>query len=750
MATLQKLRSKSAMLILFVGLALFAFIAEEFVRSLSSGKAESSQRIGKVNGKSISNQEFNSMVRELENVYRLQSGKDNFTEDEHAQIREEAWNEYVESQLIQQEAEELGLMVTDNELQEFLSTNITALLRQSPLAMVGITDMAALQKFLTDYPTMVSQPGMSNEQASYLTMLHDYWLSTERRLRDNMLKEKYESLYASLFISNPVAVQADFDARATDKDAVVVGVPYTALNDDEFEVTDAELQAKYNELKPLFSKDLRYGSAAATRDIKFLDVRIEPSKADIDEQMAYLREAAQQLADSAGTADVQSVLAANQSRLTYQGFPVKKSSLPADVAQRITDETPDGYTLMEPYINQNDTTINVFKLISRTTAIPDSIQYRMVRFASQDAADNRQKADSILALLNGGLPFDSIAKDFGSVADTTWLTSAMYEPRRAQADPQLVKQMTTQATGTTQIIEANGVCIVFRVLDRRFNQNDREKFDVAIVKVPLKFSQETEKATKTKLSQYMAKNLNIEDFEKNAVQNGYMVQTLTVASTDITVGRPAVAQTRDIFHWIFDKDTQLNTLSDIYTCGGKDYDHLVVAAVTSVNDTEYFTLDDEELRTYVKEQVLIDKKATKLQEQMNGAANFAAIAQLQGAIAPDTVRNVNFTVDANVARIATEPAVSAAIARTAKGQTAKGIKGNAGVYALTVINETSNEIAQDDAAKQGVANRLFGMYQQPYQMNPYTGQRSQSQYYQRLYLNLRRNAGAEDNRYIFY
>ena len=53
MATLQKIRSKGKFLIAVVGLALFAFIAEEFVRSLSYSQSESRQRIGKVNGESI-------------------------------------------------------------------------------------------------------------------------------------------------------------------------------------------------------------------------------------------------------------------------------------------------------------------------------------------------------------------------------------------------------------------------------------------------------------------------------------------------------------------------------------------------------------------------------------------------------------------------------------------------------------------------------------------------------------------------
>ena len=80
MATLQKIRSKGALLILFVGLALFAFIAEEGVRSLSSSRAESHQRIGEVYGNSINIQEFNDLVDEYVDVVKFSSGNENLTE----------------------------------------------------------------------------------------------------------------------------------------------------------------------------------------------------------------------------------------------------------------------------------------------------------------------------------------------------------------------------------------------------------------------------------------------------------------------------------------------------------------------------------------------------------------------------------------------------------------------------------------------------------------------------------------------
>ena len=113
MATLQTIRSKGALLILVVGLALFAFIAEEAVRSLSSSKAESHQRIAEIYGNSMNVQEFNKLVDEQANVTKLLYGLGNLTEEQMQQLRDQVWNTYVQNTIIAHEAEELGLTVTD-------------------------------------------------------------------------------------------------------------------------------------------------------------------------------------------------------------------------------------------------------------------------------------------------------------------------------------------------------------------------------------------------------------------------------------------------------------------------------------------------------------------------------------------------------------------------------------------------------------------------------------------------------------
>ena len=48
MAALQKIRSKGVLLIIIIGLGLFAFIAEEFFRSIETTANHSKMQVGKI------------------------------------------------------------------------------------------------------------------------------------------------------------------------------------------------------------------------------------------------------------------------------------------------------------------------------------------------------------------------------------------------------------------------------------------------------------------------------------------------------------------------------------------------------------------------------------------------------------------------------------------------------------------------------------------------------------------------------
>ena len=104
MATLQNIRSKGPLLVIAVGLALFAFIAGDAWRVL---QPHQSQDVGEVNGDVLSAQDYQSMVDEYAEVVKFTSGTNALSDDQLNQLRDEVWRTYVNNQLIEAEAEKL-------------------------------------------------------------------------------------------------------------------------------------------------------------------------------------------------------------------------------------------------------------------------------------------------------------------------------------------------------------------------------------------------------------------------------------------------------------------------------------------------------------------------------------------------------------------------------------------------------------------------------------------------------------------
>ena len=118
MAALQSIRSKGALLVGALGLALFAFIAEEFFRSLETTSNMDRNIVGEVYGEKLNIQDFQQMVDEQSEVAKMQmrmQGQDGTLNDQQTeQIREQVWQQFVQNQMVQHECDKLGLYVTDS------------------------------------------------------------------------------------------------------------------------------------------------------------------------------------------------------------------------------------------------------------------------------------------------------------------------------------------------------------------------------------------------------------------------------------------------------------------------------------------------------------------------------------------------------------------------------------------------------------------------------------------------------------
>ena len=716
MAALGTIRKRGVILVCIISFGLFAFIAEEAFRSCDSAKNNERQQIGEVFGEKISVQEFQKLVDEYTEVIKMQQGQDNLPEEQMNQVKDMVWNSYIQNKIVAHEAEKLGLTVTDAELQDILKTGTNPMLAQTPFVnqQTGRFDVSALQKFLADYKTQKANPSANAQMMDQYTKIYNYWSFIEKTLRQQTLAQKYQSLLAHCFLSNPVEAKMAFKEENEESKIQLAAFPYSDIQDDKVKVVESDLKAKYDEMKARFKQPVE------SRDIKFVDIQVEASQAD---RAALNKEFAGYHTQLAAAADPTEVVRKSASTVAYLGIPVGKDAFPSDIAATLDSMAVGATTAVKA--NKADNTLNIVKLVNKQQ-LPDSIQYRVIQVAAASVAEAKTKADSIQGAISGGADFEAIAKKYGQTGEKAWMTTRQYEFAQSmdKDNKAFINALNTQAVNATSQLQLGQGYVILQVCDRKAMI---EKYTAAVIKKNVDFSQDTYRTAYNKFSSFVSANQTADEIVKNAAKSGYKVQDLK----DITTATHYVANihsTREALKWIF--EAKEGSVSPMYECGNND--HLLVVVLDKINRIGFRGLDDPQVKEMVKAEVIKDKKAEMIEAKLNGVKNIAA-AKSKGAKVSE-VNQITFAAPVFVASAgASEPALSGAVFATKKGVfSAHPVKGNAGVYLFLVTNKSNRPVKFDEKALEQKCRQKSMQYA--------------GNFMNELYL----NANVVDNRYLFF
>ena len=713
MAALGKIRSKGVTLVIIIALGLFAFIAEEAFRSCNGIKSQQSMQIGEVAGEKINVQDFQKLMDEYQNVVKFTSQRDNLTEDEINQIKDQVWQQYVTNKVIAEDAAKLGLTVTEDELQNVINQGTNQMLTQTPFVnqQTGRFDVNTLKQFIDQYKKAQKE---NPQQAEQMQMVYDYWMFVEKNLRTQLLSQKYQGLLAHCVLSNKVEAQMGFKDQNEEADILLASLAYNSIKDTDIKVDDADLKAKYAELKTAFKQNIE------TRDIKYVDVHITPSAADrtaIQKEMAALQQALATAEDPA------QIISKSASQVPFIGVPMSRNGYPTDIAAKLDSMAVGTSEVTE---NKQDNTLNIVRLMAKVS-LPDSVEYRQIQVVAATPAEAKTKADSIYTALQGGADFEALAKKYGQTGEKNWLTGRQYEGSNTMsADNRLyIETLLNGGVGETKNIALTQGNVILQVTDRR---DFKDKYTAAVIKKIIDFSKDTRATAYNKFSEFVTKCTTVEEMQKQAAKYGYQVQDFQNVST-AAHNVAGLRATRDALKWIF--SAKEGEISPLYECG--DNDHMMVVALTKVHSQGFRAADDEEVKEVLQREVIKDKKAEQLIAKLQGVNTIAA-AQAKGAQV-DTVSQITFNAPAFVQKTGSpEPALSGAVAATAVGKFSKApVKGNAGVYAFQVVKKANRAGAKYDVATQ--------MQTQRQQTMQYVGNFMQD---------LITKAGVVDNRYLFF
>lgn len=663
MATLENIRKKGPLIAIVIGLALFAFILGDLVKSGGSLFSGSQKEIAVIDGESVSIDEYQALYAQLEEVYRIQTGNNSLDQNTQKQIQEQIWEEIVRKYIFTDRYEENGIGVSDLELAEMVrGQNIDA-------------DPSVKQLF-TD-----QQTGVYNSAAAINFFLNidqnleykKFGLYLEKQMRENKKYTKYATLIAKgLNVT-------DFEARQLYKERVqlvdfeFVGKSYLTIADSTITVSENEIKKYYDQHKDEYKQQ-------HTRDLAYITFEVVPSQKDFDdtkkELEAYYTDFAEIKVDTSTENAINFVNANSQNSFDYRHLTLEElgdsSLFYAELGTTKGPVLENGYYKLK-------------KLIARTN-VPDSVEARHILIQPDgreilDMAQAKIVADSIKKLIDNGADFEKLA--ISHSADQGSATKGGDLGKLTEG--QMVKPFNDACfygkTGDLKVVESQfGVHII--------NVTWQSK---AVQKVQIAVIDKEVMAQSATLADYFNK---AREFSANA-QGGtkaFDAQTekfklIKKVALDLTPSTEVIAgieDARQIINWAFKDETEEGNVSDPFQ-SGKTF---VVAIVSSIKEEGIAPV--EQVKEAIIAKLRIEEKGVILSKEIKDAIatdkDFKSVAaKIKGNA--NEAKNVSFSAS-RIPNLGAELPVIGAAFSTQKDQISDPIIGTTGVFVIKVSSFT--------------------------------------------------------------
>ena len=686
MATLQKLRNKGSLLIAFVGIALFAFIAGDIVKLFQKGPEEAI--VGTVNGKGITVSDFYAFRNQCEQAYKLMNNAATINESSQEEITQMAWTTLTNHESLTAQAANAGLTVTPEELSYILSTNwggiaqqYTSRLPQAFSTPNGAFNVEFINSINAEYNNYKESGAMPEELAD----LHEAWKFIETSITCDIISRKFMSIYAFCSTTpNQAVAKNNFDLNNNTYSVEIAAYPYNNFDDSKVTVSDEEIENYYNANKENYFK-----VPFNLYDIFYINQEIKPTSKDINAVRAEFDRYAADLKKE--DADINDVALYSSTDAPYDGFLWTIDAITIDSEkQTYVNKFKENHKfhvqqnnvgeVVAPFEDRNDNTINLVMNV-RKVMVPDTIKLRAIAIQSESAEELSATADSLLNALNNKADFNKIAENYS--ADTVefktknFVTTIGFIPT-----PEAQNQVYTAKVNAYDVIDFGpNAKLIFQVMEKK---GSVEAYDALIIERKIPVSADTYNQEYNKLSQLVTSCKNIEELQKNILSTSYRLeQQRSINSSSLNIAnKPG---TRDLLRWVLG-GRNVGEISNIheYISGNKKF--FIVAAIKEITPQGHIALD--KVKESVKFQLINEKKgdiiAAELKDKSfddlksNENVKFSTTDQVEYKKAT-SVQSIN----------ADELVISAAVANMQAGEISAPIKGDNAVYVVKVLSKAA-------------------------------------------------------------
>ena len=694
MATLQRIRKRSILLLIVVGLAMLAFILGDALTSSNSLVQQAQQNIISINGKKIDYKEYESRINEFEEIYKMQTNRSNLDEEIVHQIRETVYETLVREALLDEQAAALGVAVSSEEIFDMVSgENVSYMVQQMPFFQnpeTGQFDRTLVLNFLRTIQMDDLSMYPADAQAQ-IQQMKDYWLFWENNLKYSRLEEKINNLLGKAVSANSIDARAAFEAGQRSVDFVYAYKPYVSLPDSAFQVSKSEAKARYKAQKEQYRQNI-YRSA------RYVVVDVLPSQEDNDKVKADIDKIADEFSK---TSDL-SVFVRSNSDVPYVDCFVANSAYEGSASDFVNAAAVG--EVKGPF--EEDNAWVMYRMVAKTTA-PDSVKVSQI-FIRDSKEAGQHLADSLMNVLKSKKAgFADLAARY-SEDQTAQNGGDMGWFREMDAIAGMGAEFTEACfkakKGQYSLVKSNYGLHIISLTDAT---KPVAKCKLAQIVMNVTPSSRTYSANYSQLNQLLAGNQTADGFVQAAQKAGYQVLTApTVRESDYTVGN--VPGMRQAVRFIY--NNKVGEVSQIFE---NSQNQFMVVAITAANDQEYRPF--ESVKDQLAREIRNEHKAKAIIADLKPADDIVTLAEENGMRA-DTVNLLSFSTR-RISGLGDEPELLSAVMAAPLGEISQPVAGKNGVYVFSVISQVTSPAEFDVETEKQVwnANETYRLMYQTYE-----------------------------------
>lgn len=710
MALIGKIREKSLLLVILIGIALFAFIMGDWQKI--TGGSEDQIGYGTVYGEKVDFKKYaeaSRMFQTQDSAQFAQQKREYTTKDQDASS-DKAWNYVVETTIFEKEYEALGIDVSDGEFDSYL------------YGRDGFSVLPELAQGFTDSTTgmfnaKLLEKRVEDMEGSSDPKVQKQWEDSKKYYTDRRKQEKYFALLGQGMYVTKLEAKEEYFAQKEVKSISYVVRRYSEINDDDIKISDKELKEYYEEHK----NDKKYENKTASREVRYFDLVINPSRKD----SAQFDRVMNELKKGFIAAPSDSIFVLQNSDLKFYSSTKIATAVPDghEKAQNLQSypkymdtvfKTASIGQIVGPYPSKGNVVIS--KVIGFT---PTRLKARHILLATNQSKDKKiidqkQKvADSLMKLINKDNFAEYVTKfsdDKGSVPQGGLIDNFI----EADMVPEFASFCATKPVGFVGSVKTTYGIHIIEVLER-----DPTNFPLlASVQKTFKASQETMDAKESevynllytlesKLSKKTELKAKVELFDTIAQKAKYFVRPLSILEESPKLyGFTTTFAEDKILKLAFAEEALAGNL---VTAPIKDKDRYVIAMVSSIREKGVPTFEDVE--TIMKRDLIEEKKAERFTNQLLKDKSLIAMAKRtnsQVLKAEVTFANPQITGAGYEAEV-----IGALYSGLKDGQRTLPLKGKLGVYVVRIDKTTkapaaANYKVEKDQLLGAVKGRLQG------------------------------------------